>query len=112
MDKRPKVSVIIPIYNVESYLSRCLESLVNQTLLDIEIIGVNDGTKANSVQIIREYMALDHRISLVEKENGGLASARNAGLKVSSGEIVLFLDSDDYLAENACERIYEEYLNH
>ncbi|MDD6232726.1 glycosyltransferase family 2 protein [Frisingicoccus sp.] len=112
MDKRPKVSVIIPIYNVESYLSRCLESVVNQTLLDIEIIGVNDGTKDNSVQIIREYMALDHRISLVEKENGGLASARNAGLKVSSGEIVLFLDSDDYLAENACERIYEEYLNH
>lgn len=112
MVKRPKISIIIPIYNVENYLSRCLESAINQTLLDIEIIGVNDGTKDNSVEIIRKYMVLDQRIRLVEKENGGLASARNAGLKVATGEVILFLDSDDYLELNACERIYEEYLNY
>ena len=112
MVKRPKISVIIPIYNVEDYLNRCLESVVNQTLFDIEIIGVNDGTKDGSVAIIRKYMALDKRIQLVEKENGGLSSARNAGLEVATGELILFLDSDDYLALNACERIYEEYLNH
>ncbi len=112
MVKRPKISVIIPIYNVEDYLNRCLESVVNQTLFDIEIIGVNDGTKDDSVAIIRKYMALDKRIQLVEKENGGLSSARNAGLEVATGELILFLDSDDYLALNACERIYEEYLNH
>lgn len=70
MEKRPKVSVVIPIYNVENYLSRCLESVIHQTLLDIEIIGVNDGTKDNSVAILRKYMELDHRIQLVEKENG------------------------------------------
>ena len=73
MEKRPKVSVVIPIYNVENYLSRCLESVIHQTLLDIEIIGVNDGTKDNSVAILCKYMELDHRIQLVEKENGGLA---------------------------------------
>ena len=112
MEKRPKVSVVIPIYNVENYLSRCLESVIHQTLLDIEIIGVNDGTKDNSVAILRKYMELDHRIQLVEKENGGLASARNAGLAVAMGEMVIFLDSDDYLAKNACERVYEEHLNH
>ena len=67
MVKRPKISVIIPIYNVEDYLNRCLESVVNQTLFDIEIIGVNDGTKDDSVAIIRKYMALDKRIQLVEK---------------------------------------------
>ena len=112
MEKRPKVSVVIPIYNVENYLSRCLESVIHQTLLDIEIIGVNDGTKDNSVAILRKYMELDHRIQLVEKENGGLASARNAGLAVATGDMVIFLDSDDYLAKNACERVYEEHLNH
>ena len=73
MVKRPKVSIIIPIYNVEDYLSRCLESVMNQTLSDIEIIGVNDGTKDNSVEIMREYMALDSRMQLVEKENGGFS---------------------------------------
>lgn len=112
MVKRPKVSIIIPIYNVEDYLSRCLESVMNQTLSDIEIIGVNDGTKDNSVEIMRRYMALDSRMQLVEKENGGLSSARNAGLAVATGDMILFLDSDDYLALNACERIYEERLNH
>ena len=104
MVKRPKISVIIPIYNVEDYLNRCLESVVNQTLFDIEIIGVNDGTKDDSVAVIRKYMALDKRIQLVEKENGGLSSARNAGLEVATGELILFLDSDDYLCKGAFEK--------
>lgn len=111
MEKNPKISVIVPIYNVQDYVSRCLESLVKQTLLDIEIICVNDGTKDDSIEIVKRYMDTDVRISLVEKKNGGLASARNAGLDVATGTIILFLDSDDYLADNACERIYEEYLN-
>ncbi|WP_405321323.1 glycosyltransferase family 2 protein [Frisingicoccus sp.] len=112
MVKRPKVSIIIPIYNVEKYLSRCLESVIHQTLLDIEIIGVNDGTKDHSVDVIKKYMELDDRIQLIDKENGGVASARNAGIKAATGEMLLFLDSDDYLALDACERIYEERLNY
>lgn len=112
MEVRPKISVVIPIYNVEAYLSRCLESVVNQTLLDIEIICVNDGTKDHSVDVVKKYKDIDDWIQLVEKKNGGLASARNAGMKVATGQMILFLDSDDYLALNACERLYEEYLNH
>ena len=109
MERSPKISIIIPIYNVESYLSRCLTSVVRQTLRDIEIICVNDGTKDASVDIVREYMKRDHRIRLIEKENGGISSARNVGLEQARGTQVLFLDSDDYLTNNACERIYEEY---
>ena len=112
MVKRPKVSIILPIYNVEDYLSRCLESLINQTLLDIEIIGVNDGSKDHSADILRQYMALDSRIQMIDKENGGTASARNAGLDAASGEMIFFLDPDDYVAKNACERIYEEHLSY
>lgn len=110
MNKYPKISVVIPVYNVEKCISRCLESVVKQTLLDIEIICVNDGTKDNSVAIIQEYMKTDNRISLVNKENGGLSSARNAGIKQASGKYLMFLDSDDFLSENACERIYVESL--
>lgn len=112
MTKEPKISVIIPVYNVERYISRCIESVVGQTLRDIEIICVNDGTKDDSVRVIQQYMERDDRIQLVNKPNGGLSSARNAGLRVATGEVVLFLDSDDYLTQNACERIYEEHLNH
>jgi len=110
MKKNPKLSIIIPVYNVEEYLSRCLESVVNQTLLDIEIICVNDGTKDNSVAIVEAFMHQDNRIHLVHKENGGLSSARNVGIKKATGDYILFLDSDDYLAETACERLYIERL--
>lgn len=112
MVKRPKVSIILPIYNVEDYLSRCLESLMNQTLLDIEIIGVNDGSTDYSADVLRRYMALDSRIQMIDKENGGAASARNAGLNAATGEMIFFLDPDDYVAKNACERIYEEHLSY
>lgn len=112
MTKEPKISVIIPVYNVERYISRCIESVVGQTLRDIEIICVNDGTKDDSVRVIQQYMERDDRIQLVNKPNGGLSSARNAGLRVATGEVVLFLDSDDYLTRNACERIYDEHLSH
>ncbi len=112
MSKRPKISVIIPIYNVEAYLSRCIESVIGQTMLDIEIICVNDGTKDNSVDIVKRYMTFEPRIRLVEKENGGLASARNAGLKVAQGDVILFLDSDDYLDVNACEIICKQFSSY
>lgn len=111
MEKRPKVSVIIPVYNVEKYIRQCLESVIHQSLLDIEIIVVNDGSPDKSPGIVREYMEKDQRIYLIEKENGGLSSARNAGMRAASGQMVMFLDSDDYLEKNACEKIYEVYKN-
>lgn len=110
MKKMPKISIIIPIYNVENYLSQCLDSVIKQTLYDIEIICVNDGTKDDSVYIARKYQEYDNRIQIIEKQNGGLSSARNAGIKIASGAYIIFLDSDDYLASNACERLYQEIL--
>ena len=80
-----KVSVIVPVYNVEKYLSQCLDALIHQTLRDIEIICVNDGSTDNSRKILEEYKNKDSRIVIVDKENGGLSSARNAGLKVATG---------------------------
>lgn len=112
MSKRPKISVIIPIYNVEAYLSRCIESVIGQTMLDIEIICVNDGTKDNSVDIVRRYMSFEPRIRLIEKENGGIASARNAGLRAATGDIIQFLDPDDYLDLNACETICKGFYSY
>lgn len=103
-----KVSVIIPVYNVEKYLSACLNSCVHQTLNDIEIICVNDGSTDRSRQILEEFAKRDYRIKIVDKPNGGLSSARNAGIDCANGEMIMFLDSDDYIALNACERVWCE----
>ena len=97
MVKGPKISVVIPVYNVADYLSRCLESLRRQTLLDIEIVCVNDGSTDNSDEIIREQMKIDSRIQLIDKQNAGVAAARNTGIDAATGDMIVFLDPDDYL---------------
>ena len=107
-----KISVIVPMFNAEKYLDACLTSCIQQTLYDIEIICVNDGSKDNTVKIVEAFMAKDLRIQLVNKKNGGLSSARNDGMKVATGQILIFLDSDDYLSTNACERVWLEYLEY
>ena len=99
----PKVSVIIPVYNVEKFLSRCVNSVLNQTLKNLEIILVDDGSPDNSPQMCDEFKAQDTRIKVIHKTNGGLASARNAGLKIASAEYVFFLDSDDWLELDTLE---------
>ena len=96
-----KVSVIVPVYNVEDYIEKCLNSLVNQTLEDIEIIIVNDGSKDNSENIIKSFLSrYPQKIKYLKKENGGLSDARNYGLKYATGEYISFVDSDDYITEN------------
>ncbi len=105
-----KVSVIVPVYNVEEYLSTCLNSCINQTLYDIEIICVNDGSTDGSAAILERFAQVDNRITVIHKKNGGLSSARNAGMRVANGKFVMFLDSDDYLSPNACERVWCESL--
>lgn len=105
----PKVSVIIPVYNVEKYLRQCLDSVVNQTLQDIEIICVNDCSPDNSFAILEEYKSKDNRIKIIDlKENGGLGNARNDAIKEVTAETIMFLDSDDWLELNACELAYEQ----
>ena len=102
------VSILIPIYNTAKYLPTCLDSVLAQTLKNIEIICVNDGSTDNSDEILRAYAKRDKRIVIYEKENGGLPSARNAGLDIAQGEYLAFLDSDDFLAPNALQTVYEK----
>lgn len=108
MNESVKVSIIVPVYNVSEFLPRCLESCINQTLYDIEIICVNDGSTDSSRSILKCYEEMDWRIVVIDQKNGGLSCARNTGLKNANGEWIMFLDSDDYLAKNACERIWAE----
>ena len=106
-----KVSIIIPIYNVENYLDRCMQSLLNQTLKDIEIIMVDDGSPDNCPKMCDEYAKKDNRVKVVHKENGGLSDARNAGLAVATGEYVAFVDSDDFTSLDAYYTLYEKAKN-
>ncbi|OBV29734.1 hypothetical protein BKN38_01210 [Helicobacter sp. CLO-3] len=96
MDSAPFVSIIVPIYNVELYLRECLDSIINQTYKNLEIILINDGSSDNSGKIAQEYAALDSRIKYMGQENKGVASARNMGIKVAQGEYVCFMDPDDF----------------
>ena len=103
----PNVSVIIPIYNVEKYLKECLDSVINQTLKDIEIICINDGSTDNSLKILREYSQNDSRIQLIDKKNEGVGKARNIGIKSAAGEFVCFIDPDDiYPSRDILETLY------
>jgi len=107
-----KVSIIVPVYNVEKYLEKCLDSIVNQTLKDIEIIVVNDGTKDNSQEIIDKYVKkYPKKVKGYIKENGGLSSARNYGLKYANGEYIAFVDSDDYVELDMFEKMYNKAIN-
>lgn len=104
----PKVSVIVPFYNVESYIEKCLETLINQTLKDIEIILVNDGSKDRSVDIVKKIMKeYPDKIIYLEKPNGGLADARNYAIPYAKGEYIAFLDSDDYVEKDMYQLMYE-----
>lgn len=101
-----KVSVVLPVYNVENYLRDCLDSIVNQTLTDIEIICINDGSPDNSLEILREYEKKDDRITVIDQENGGHAVATNRGIDLATGECLFSMDSDDILELNALELSY------
>lgn len=99
----PLISIIVPVYKVEPYLRRCLDSIVNQTYTNLEIILVDDGSPDNCPQICDEYAAKDNRIVVMHKENGGLSDARNAGLDICKGEYISFVDSDDWIIQNYIE---------
>ena len=100
MNKNVLVSIIVPIYNVDKYLNKCIDSLINQDYPNLEIILVVDGSPDNSLTICREYEKNDNRIIVIDKENGGVSSARNNGLKIAKGEYIVFVDADDWLEFN------------
>lgn len=101
-----KISIIVPIYNVENYLRECIDTILGQTYTNLEIILVNDGSTDSSLTICEEYAKENKNIKIVNKPNGGLSDARNAGLNVATGTYIMFVDSDDYLAPNSCEVLY------
>lgn len=101
-----KLSVIIPVYNVEKYLKRCLDSVINQTLKDIEILCINDGSTDDSLSILEEYKSKDSRIVIITQENKGLAATRNVGIENAKGEYLAFVDSDDWINAKFSECLY------
>ncbi|MBR2339971.1 MAG: glycosyltransferase [Clostridia bacterium] len=103
----PLISVIVPVYNVEKYLRKCVDSIIAQTYKNLEIILVDDGSPDNCGAICDEYEEKDGRIKVIHKENGGLSSARNAGLDIASGEYIGFIDSDDFISPRMYERLYD-----
>ena len=109
MDK-PLISIIVPVYNTENQLKYCIESLINQTYKNIEIVCINDGSTDNSPEILRNYVQKDKRIVLINQENKGVSCARNAGIEKAEGEYILFVDSDDYLEESACKKLINKVI--
>ena len=105
-NNKHKVSVIVPVYNVEKYLAKCLDSIINQTLKEIEIICINDGSTDSSKSILEEYASRDKRIKIINQENQGQAVARNIGLKNATGEYIGYVDSDDWISDNFFELLY------
>ena len=102
----PKVSIIVPVYNTEQYLRQCLDSLLSQTLVDIEIVCVNDGSTDSSPKILEEYTKNDSRVKVITQKNAGQSAARNKGLLSASGEYIGFLDSDDYVKPEMFQKLY------
>ena len=102
-----KVSIIVPVYNSEKTILRCLDSILNQTYKNIEIIIVDDGSTDNSYNLIKSRLNNDHRIKLIKKENTGVSDSRNNGLEITTGEYVTFIDSDDWIELNLIEKMVE-----
>ena len=111
--KEPLVSVIVPVYKVEQYLERCVDSILNQTYRNLEVILVDDGSPDSCPEMCDAYAQRDERVKVIHQKNGGPSSARNTGMHTASGKYILFVDSDDWLHINACERLVEhaEKLN-
>lgn len=109
---KPKISIIVPVYNVERYLPKCLDSLILQSFQDIEIICVNDGSPDKSLQILQEYALRDSRIKIVNQKNTGLSGARNTGIGHVTGDYIMFVDSDDWIELNTCELVYSKANTH
>ncbi|SFL66584.1 Glycosyltransferase involved in cell wall bisynthesis [Methanobrevibacter olleyae] len=106
-----KVSVIIPIYNVENFLNDCLDSIVNQSLTDIEVICIDDGSTDNSLAILQSYAKFDDRVKIIHQDNKGSGATRNLGIEQSTGDYVYFMDSDDYIDLNALEKLYNNAVS-
>lgn len=105
--EKPLISVIIPVYNTEAYLERCLVSVLSNTYRDLEVICINDGSTDGSLEILNAFARQDERVTVIDKKNGGLSAARNDGLRRATGEWIAFIDSDDWIHP----RYFETFLS-
>lgn len=101
-----KVSVVVPVYNAEKYIDKCINSIIKQTLEDIEIILINDGSRDKSLEICKKYEHIDSRVRVIDKPNSGVSSSRNIGIDISTGEYITFIDADDWIESNMIENLY------
>ncbi len=108
MSNKPKVSIVIPVYNVENYIERCLNSLINQTMKEIEIIAINDGSIDNSLDILKRFAKKDIRIKVIDNENMGVSYCRNIGIQQANGKYITFVDSDDWIDKDTIEIMYSK----
>ena len=108
---KDKISIIVPVYNVEKYLSECLDSIINQSYKNIEIILINDGSTDSSLEICQKYQKNDKRIKLISQANKGLSISRNNGMKIATGKYIMFVDSDDIIHSRMIEVLYKEIKN-
>ena len=108
MDCNVKVSVVMPVYNVENYIEECLDSLINQTLKEIEIICVDDGSTDGTLKLLYKYEEADSRVKIIQQQNQYAGVARNNGMKHAVGEYIIFLDSDDFFEKTMLEKMYNE----
>lgn len=106
------ITVVVPIYNVEKYLNKCIESILGQTYINMEIILVDDGSTDNCGKICDEFAEKDKRINVIHKKNGGLSDARNVGISIAHGKYITFIDSDDFITENAIELLYNNIIKY
>ena len=106
------ISIIVPVYNVEPYLRKCLDSIINQTYRDLEILIIDDGSTDGSGEICNEYAASDHRLQVIHQNNKGLSEARNSGIDIATGDYILFVDGDDWIESNTVECLYQACLDH
>ena len=110
MENSPKISIIVPVYEVEQYMNRCINSIVNQTYENLEIILVDDGSPDSCPEICEEWAKLDNRIKVIHKKNGGLSDARNKGMNIATGELIGFVDSDDWISPDMYTILYEQMV--
>ena len=111
MKENIKFSVIVTMYNIENYIARCLESIINQTYSNIEIMVVDDGSSDNSLEVVNRYRN-DYRLKIITKENGGVSTARNVGIANATGEYIMFVDGDDYIDERTFEILAKKLGEH
>ena len=108
----PLISIVVPVYKVESYIRHCIDSILEQSFENFELILVDDGSTDNCPAICDEYAARDHRIRVIHKSNGGISSARNAGMQMARGKYIMFVDSDDYVHKDWCKTLLQSLIAH